>query len=203
MRSFFHPRWTTQGPTSMPSPAPIPPQTTEERLPTPTLEDGGNTGNEDIFVGYLSDESTDEESDSEDDDTGAMAHTGYGSGTVGTESAPAVPTVEPASESLPVDFNVHLGPQQKRRKLDVPAHVLHHHVKEEWRQGQKKALDDIEKLIRSKRKVFDTGNVGLQAYHVRAIQSYLQMVLHNGRKSTEASERATESQGFAAKWGGR
>ena len=150
MRSFFHPRQTTQGPTSMPSPAPIPPQTTEERLPTPTLEDGGNTGNEDIFVGYLSDESTDEESDSEDDDTGAMAHTGYGSGTVGTESAPAVPTVEPASESLPVDFNVRLGPQRKRRKLDVPAHVLHHHVKEEWRQGQKKALDDIEKLMEEK-----------------------------------------------------
>ena len=29
------------------------------------------------------------------------------------------------------------------------------------------------------------------------------MVLHNGRKHIEASERAAKSQGFAAKWGGR
>jgi len=204
MQSFSHPIQTIPGPTSIPSPAPIPPQTTELERP-PSLEDGSN--NEDIFVGYLSDdESTDEESDSKDVDTRAIAHTGHGphgSGTVGTELAPAVPAVEPASESLPVDFNVRLGPQRKRRKLDVPARVLRHRVKEERRQGQKKALDDIEKLICSKRKIFDTGHVGLQAYHARAIQSYLQMVLHNGRKSIEASERAAESQGFAARWGGR
>lgn len=29
------------------------------------------------------------------------------------------------------------------------------------------------------------------------------MVLQNGRKNIEASERAAESQGFTAKWGGR
>jgi hypothetical protein len=76
-------------------------------------------------------------------------------------------------------------------------------VKEERRQGQKKALDDIEKLISSKCRIFDMGHVRLQAYCARAIQSYLQMMLHNRRKSIEASERAAESQGFVTRWGDR
>ena len=66
-----------------------------------------------------------------------------------------------------------------------------------------KALKMIEKVIASKKKVFEAGRNGLQAYRARAIQSHLHMVVCNGRNHTEASERAAESQGFAAKWGGR
>jgi len=61
----------------------------------------------------------------------------------------------------------------------------------------------IEKLIESKKNVFVAGRNSLQAYRARAIQSHLHMVIHNGRKHTEASERAAESQGFAEKWGGQ
>ncbi|KAJ7704622.1 hypothetical protein B0H16DRAFT_1346781, partial [Mycena metata] len=50
---------------------------------------------------------------------------------------------------------------------------------------------------------FAAGRNGLQEYRARAIQSYLGMVVKNGRLTVEASERAAESQGFAAKWGGR
>jgi hypothetical protein len=109
MQSFFCSIWTIQDTTSVPSTAPISPQMTELERP-PILENGDN--NENIFVGYLSDkESTDKESDSEDVDTRAMAHPGHGGGTVDTKSAPAIPTVEQAFKSLPVDFNVYLGPQ--------------------------------------------------------------------------------------------
>ncbi|KAJ7598227.1 hypothetical protein C8J56DRAFT_880876 [Mycena floridula] len=51
--------------------------------------------------------------------------------------------------------------------------------------------------------VFVGGPTGLQSYRARAIQSYLIMVVKNRRGSVIASERAAESQGFAALWGGR
>ena len=66
-----------------------------------------------------------------------------------------------------------------------------------------KALKMIEKVIMTKKKVFKAGRNGLQSYQARAIQSHLHMVVRNGRKHIEASERAAESQGFAANWGGR
>ncbi|KIK01756.1 hypothetical protein K443DRAFT_122247 [Laccaria amethystina LaAM-08-1] len=65
------------------------------------------------------------------------------------------------------------------------------------------AYDDIHKLIHAKKTKFEAGVTGLQSYRARAIQSYLKMVVDNGRLSVEASERAAESQGFAARWGGR
>ncbi|KAF8193895.1 hypothetical protein K438DRAFT_1761471 [Mycena galopus ATCC 62051] len=43
----------------------------------------------------------------------------------------------------------------------------------------------------------------LQEYRARAIQSYLVMVVQRGHLTVDASERAAESQGFAAKWGGQ
>jgi len=73
---------------------------------------------------------------------------------------------------------------------------------EQWK-ALKFALNDIEKLIWSKTDFFDAGQHGLQAYRVRAIQSYLWMVMHNKKGHIEASQRAAESQGFAEKWGGR
>jgi hypothetical protein len=71
-------------------------------------------------------------------------------------------------------------------------------------QGElEKALKMIEKVIATKKKVFKAGRNGLQSYQARAIQSHLHMVVHNGRKHIEVSERAAESQGFAANWGER
>ncbi len=65
------------------------------------------------------------------------------------------------------------------------------------------ALSAIQCLLRSKKTQLEGGENGLQAYRARAIQSYLTMVVKRGRLSVDASERAAESQGFAAKWGGR
>ena len=65
------------------------------------------------------------------------------------------------------------------------------------------ALQDIEKLVKSKRDIFVVTRNGLQAHRALAIQSHLRMVLHNKRKHIKASEIAAESQGFAQNWGGR
>ena len=97
-------------------------------------------------------------------------------------------------------------PPQKRQKRVVP--VLEEKAKHAKERNEKhqKALEDIEKLIQSKKEVFAAGKNGLQAYRARAIQSCLWMMLKNSdkkRKFIDASQRAAESQGFAAEWGGR
>lgn len=94
-------------------------------------------------------------------------------------------------------------PPHKRRKLDIPARRAQQLTLEAKQNSLEKALTDIEKLIRSRRDVFEAGRNGLQAYRARAIQSCLQMMIWNHRKFIDASERAAESQGFAVKWGGR
>jgi hypothetical protein len=94
-------------------------------------------------------------------------------------------------------------PPRKRQKLDVPACDLRKKAREARYQTLKEGLLDIEKLIASKQTEFDAGRNGLQAYRARSIQSCLQMVINNDRSLTDGSERAAESQGFAAKWGGR
>jgi hypothetical protein len=66
-----------------------------------------------------------------------------------------------------------------------------------------KALFAIWKLLQLKKAQFEGGQNGLQAYRTHAIQSYLTMVVKCGCLSMDASERVAESQGFAAKWGGR
>ncbi|KAF7371965.1 hypothetical protein MVEN_00054500 [Mycena venus] len=78
-------------------------------------------------------------------------------------------------------------PALKRRKLDIP-------VRQMRKIAREKKTEELKKAFR---------NNGLQSYRARAIQSYLGMVVKNGRLGIEASERAAESQGFAAKWGGR
>ena len=72
----------------------------------------------------------------------------------------------------------------------------------EKRKKLKDALTDIVKLIKSERMQFNAGQTGLQSYHARVIQSFLTMVVKNGRRSIEASKRAMERQGFSPKWGG-
>lgn len=99
--------------------------------------------------------------------------------------------------------NIIPPPPRKRQKLDVPARVVRQKAREAHVNILKKCLLDIEKLIASKRTEFDAGRNGLQAYRARSIQSCLHMVVNNRRSFIHASECAAESQGFAAKWGGR
>ncbi|KAF8523730.1 hypothetical protein BU17DRAFT_74918 [Hysterangium stoloniferum] len=63
------------------------------------------------------------------------------------------------------------------------------------------ALTAVEKLIASKKRVFKAGEIVFKNIDIKPSTLHLHMVLHN--RSIEASERAAESQGFAAKWGGR
>jgi hypothetical protein len=92
---------------------------------------------------------------------------------------------------------------RKRRWHDVPIRVLCERKHEEMKKELEEALLAIEQLLQSKKTQFVGGPNGLQAYHAWAIQSYLIMVVKCGRLSVDASERAAEGQGFAAKWGGR
>lgn len=94
-------------------------------------------------------------------------------------------------------------PPLKRRKLDIPIQKLRAQKREARLVSLQKALDDIKKLINSKKTEFVSGATGLQSYCARAIQSYLVMVVKRGRLEIDASEKAAESNGFAAKWGGR
>ncbi|KAJ7091696.1 hypothetical protein C8R43DRAFT_908229 [Mycena crocata] len=92
-------------------------------------------------------------------------------------------------------------PPRKRRKLDVPAREMRKKKQAARQLEFQKALDDIQKQIKSKKTEFAAGRNSLQEYRARAIQSYLLMVVKHGRLTVEASERAAESQGFAAKCG--
>ena len=89
------------------------------------------------------------------------------------------------------------------RKLDIPVLKAQENVSNECRKQLQQALDDIEKLIKSKQTYFDAGQKSLQSYRALAIQSHLRMVVQNGRGAVDASEIAAESHGFAKIWGGR
>ena len=94
-------------------------------------------------------------------------------------------------------------PYSKWRKLAVPAREARRIARYDCLKAVKMALNDIEKLVTSKRTKFEAGHNSLQAYRARAIQSCLHMVVNNNWRLIDASERAAEGQGFAGKWGGR
>ncbi|KAM6496657.1 hypothetical protein JOM56_007130 [Amanita muscaria] len=102
-----------------------------------------------------------------------------------------------------VEFPVQQPPPLKRRRLlSVPYREARLKAQEMRRKELKEALVTIEKLIHSKKMGnFEGRHNSLQEYRARAIQTYLNMVVRNGRKGTHASECAAESQGFSAKWG--
>ncbi|KIL55377.1 hypothetical protein M378DRAFT_90974 [Amanita muscaria Koide BX008] len=104
---------------------------------------------------------------------------------------------------LEPSFSIRPAPPLKRRRLDIPARVKIRKAREERQKKLVLALQDIEKLIKSKQDIFEAGQNGLQAYRARAIQSYLRMVVHNKRDGMTASQIAAESQGFAVNWGSR
>jgi len=142
-------------------------------------------------MGYLSDVS-DDESMPEDDDHSDGEKEDERVGNIPSTNEPSVPS-----------FSIRPPPSLKRRCLEVPARVKIQKAREERQADLALALQDIEKLIRSKRDIFEAGREGLQSYRARAIQSYLQMVVHNKRNGMTASRIAAESQGFAANWGAR
>ncbi|THH21248.1 hypothetical protein EUX98_g8422 [Antrodiella citrinella] len=95
------------------------------------------------------------------------------------------------------------APPLKRQRLEIPYREARKRKQEERRKELTTALDMMERLIKSKKTEFDAGANGVQARRARCIQSHLHTVLHNGRDSKEASERAAESNGLARKWGER
>jgi hypothetical protein len=94
-------------------------------------------------------------------------------------------------------------PKPKRRKLEIPARTARKEAQKARSRELKDALCDIEKFIKSKTAQFVAGTNGLQSKRARSIQICLHMVVNNKRHLFDSSERAAESQGFAAKWGGR
>lgn len=94
-------------------------------------------------------------------------------------------------------------PYSKQRKLAVPTCEARHIARDDRLKALKMALNNIEKLVASKRTKFEAGHNSLQAYCARAIQSCLHMVVNNNWRLIDASERAAEGQGLAGKWGGR
>jgi hypothetical protein len=113
-----------------------------------------------IFTGYLSDRSEDKFDDNENFDN--------------VDSPPPVnkPGSSTPSTQLPIAFHsfpIYPPPPLKRRKLDIPARTACHNAQEARRDQFKKALTVIEKLIVSKRNVFQSGKNGLQAYCGQAV----------------------------------
>ncbi|KDQ25265.1 hypothetical protein PLEOSDRAFT_1077894 [Pleurotus ostreatus PC15] len=133
-----------------------------------------------LFLGYLSDDSirASMESDNNGDNEAVNTATIGSSGSTG-------------------------APPLKRRRLEVPACVVKAKQKETRKKELAKAFSDIDKYLRSKKSVFHAGQTGLQAYQMRAVRSFLHMVINAGCGKMEAGARAAESHGFAAKYGGR
>ncbi|KAH7902939.1 hypothetical protein BJ138DRAFT_1120921 [Hygrophoropsis aurantiaca] len=139
-----------------------------------------------VFTGYLSDQSDDDiETDSDRDTDNAATHTNN-TGLKSNESTrlPAVPPL-------------------KRHKLDIPYRMQRKLAHEQRTMEMKNALTAMEKLRLSKKTHFINGPNGLQAKQACAIESYLCLIIKNGRTSIDASKRAAESHGFAADWGSR
>jgi hypothetical protein len=67
----------------------------------------------------------------------------------------------------------------------------------------KSAFQDVDRLLKSVKTQFVGGGNGLQARRTRAIHAHLDLVVRNGRLSSDAAERAAETNGFAPSWGGR
>jgi hypothetical protein len=188
MRSYFHP--IPKPPAPSPTVRVPEPQEEIPEDPYPDLVGIGET-----FKGYYSDnETSSNESDEwSEDETEPKEKEPNNS-----EAAP--PQAQGADPKA--HFHVHQSPPLKQRKLAVPTRAACQNAKDVHRKELEIGLKQIEKLIRSKHEVFAAGKNSLQAYRARSIQSYLHMVVHNGRKRIDVPERAAESQGFATTWGG-
>ncbi|KAG1803044.1 hypothetical protein EV424DRAFT_1582458 [Suillus variegatus] len=137
------------------------------------------------FFGYISDLSSDSESDADIEDSDINS-----------------PDTNDDNKTMPTgDGWLPRVPPRKRQRLDVPRRVQQEHKREYWSKEMNKALGDMDKLLKSKKTQFIGGPRGLQARRTQAIQSHLKLVATNGRTFLDASERAAEAHGFAAKQG--
>ncbi|KAJ2915126.1 hypothetical protein MD484_g5288, partial [Candolleomyces efflorescens] len=125
-----------------------------------------------------------------------------------TPPAPATASSMPANgqgDPSPADidiFPVRAPPPLKCRRLEIPVCVARERAKKEKLALLSVVLKDLEKVLRSKKKVLEGGANGLQAHHARGIESCLVMMVKNGRKLMDASQRAAEGQGFGTQYGG-
>ncbi|KIJ24831.1 hypothetical protein M422DRAFT_274294 [Sphaerobolus stellatus SS14] len=97
--------------------------------------------------------------------------------------------INPASSTSlapSINFQVCAPPPLKHQKLDVPACEARVKAKEVTVLKQQEAWVAIQKLIISKKDLFESGHNGLQEYRARAIESCLQMMVKNGRKLMDA-----------------
>jgi hypothetical protein len=94
-------------------------------------------------------------------------------------------------------------PARKRQRREVPYRIERLEKRKKRQAEVKDALKDLQKLLQSKKTRFVAGPNGLQARRTAAIETHLRLIIANGRPSIDASQRAAESRGFAAKWGGR
>ena len=120
----------------------------------------------------------------------------------GSESELETVVERPASEDLGLSLLPRVPPLQRIRH-DTPVRQRRAQVKEERANKKADALASLQALLHSKKTEFQGGNIGLQSYRVRAMESHLQMVVNRGRGSMEASRIAAESQGFSPDWGAR
>ncbi|KAI0788716.1 hypothetical protein C8Q75DRAFT_767684 [Abortiporus biennis] len=100
-------------------------------------------------------------------------------------------------------FHFYKPPPPKRQKRDISEQQRRRLACNERRLSLAKGLQDLDKLLRSKKDVFDASRNGLQACRARAMSSCLHMVLEHNRGLVEASLRAAECHGFSPKWGSR
>jgi hypothetical protein len=105
------------------------------------------------FFGYISDLSSDSESDAdiEDSDINSL-------------------DTNDDNEMMPTgDGQLPRVPPHKRQRLDVPQRVQQEHKQEYQSKEMNKALEDMDKLLKSKKMQLVGGPQGLQARHTQAI----------------------------------
>ena len=94
-------------------------------------------------------------------------------------------------------------PRQKRQRLDTPLLTTRRNARKNKHKILKGALNDIGKLIRSRKNTFAGGSRGLQSYRALAIESYLRLVVNKKYKGIPASHTVAEAFGFSKEWGSR
>ena len=127
------------------------------------------------------------EEDKSDDDLldqepAVAAHLGYESNVPDDEPLKDLADDDPVESSREAEYEpiTVASKGRVRRKLDIPVLKAWENVCNEHRKQLQQALDDIEKLIKSKQTYFDAGQKSLQSYQALAIQSHLCMVVQNG-----------------------
>ena len=110
------------------------------------------------------------------------AHLGYESDVPDDEPLEDLADDDPVESSREAEYEpiTVASKGRVRHKLDIPVLKAWENVCNECHKWLQQALNDIEKLIKSKQTYFDAGQKSLQSYRALAIQSHLCMVVQNG-----------------------